>query len=80
MSKQIEIYTTDYCPFCHRAIALLESKGLAYTQIKIDGDPAKRQEMLDRSAGRTTVPEVFIDGELIGGCDDLFAYDAKGLL
>ncbi|CNJ07271.1 glutaredoxin 3 [Yersinia mollaretii] len=73
---KIEIYTKATCPFCHRAKALLNSKGAAFHEIAIDSDPAKREEMIARS-GRTTVPQVFIDGQHIGGCDDLHALDAR---
>ncbi|MBX9496748.1 glutaredoxin 3 [Yersinia enterocolitica] len=74
---KIEIYTKATCPFCHRAKALLNSKGAAFHEIAIDNDPAKREEMIARS-GRTTVPQVFIDGQHIGGCDDLHTLDARG--
>lgn len=74
---KIEIYTKATCPFCHRAKALLNSKGAAFQEIAIDNDPAKREEMIARS-GRTTVPQIFIDGQHIGGCDDLHALDARG--
>ncbi|CNL24533.1 glutaredoxin 3 [Yersinia proxima] len=74
---KIEIYTKATCPFCHRAKALLNSKGAAFHEIAIDNDSAKREEMIARS-GRTTVPQVFIDGQHIGGCDDLHALDARG--
>ncbi|MFA3762967.1 glutaredoxin 3 [Yersinia sp. 2544 StPb PI] len=74
---KIEIYTKATCPFCHRAKALLNHKGAAFHEIAIDSDPAKREEMIARS-GRTTVPQVFIDGQHIGGCDDLHALDARG--
>lgn len=73
----IEIYTKATCPFCHRAKALLQSKGAPFNEIAIDNDPKKREEMIERS-GRTTVPQIFIDGQHIGGCDDLHALDAKG--
>jgi glutaredoxin 3 len=73
----IEIYTKATCPFCHRAKALLQSKGAQFNEIAIDNDPKKREEMIERS-GRTTVPQIFIDGQHIGGCDDLHALDAKG--
>ncbi len=73
----IEIYTKATCPFCHRAKALLDSKGVAYQELPIDGDGAKREEMIKRS-GRTTVPQIFIDAQHIGGCDDLHALDARG--
>ena len=73
----IEIYTKATCPFCHRAKALLQSKGAQFNEIAIVNDPKKREEMIERS-GRTTVPQIFIDGQHIGGCDDLHALDAKG--
>lgn len=73
----IEMYTKATCPFCHRAKALLSAKGAAFHEIAIDNDPAKREEMIARS-GRTTVPQIFIDGQHIGGCDDLHALDARG--
>ncbi|WP_145563629.1 glutaredoxin 3 [Yersinia aldovae] len=74
---KIEIYTKATCPFCHRAKALLNAKGAAFQEIAIDNAPAKREEMITRS-GRTTVPQIFIDGQHIGGCDDLHALDARG--
>ncbi|AJI93850.1 glutaredoxin 3 [Yersinia ruckeri] len=74
---KIEIYTKATCPFCIRAKALLNSKEAAFQEIAIDGDMVKREEMIARS-GRTTVPQVFIDGQHIGGCDDLHALDARG--
>ncbi|EKN3362860.1 glutaredoxin 3 [Yersinia ruckeri] len=74
---KIEIYTKATCPFCVRAKALLNSKEAAFQEIAIDGDMVKREEMIARS-GRTTVPQVFIDGQHIGGCDDLHALDARG--
>lgn len=73
---KIEIYTKATCPFCHRAKALLNSKGAAFQEIAIDNHPIKREEMIARS-GRTTVPQIFIDGQHIGGCDDLHALDAR---
>lgn len=73
----IDIYTKATCPFCHRAKALLQSKGAQFHEIAIDNDPKKREEMIERS-GRTTVPQIFINGQHIGGCDDLHALDAKG--
>ncbi|AHG20171.1 glutaredoxin [Chania multitudinisentens RB-25] len=73
----VEIYTKVTCPFCHRAKALLGSKGVVFNEIAIDGDNVKREEMIARS-GRTTVPQIFISGQHIGGCDDLHALDARG--
>lgn len=77
--KKIEIYTKDHCPYCHRAKGLLQSKNAEFTDHDLTIDPAKEQEMRQRS-GRTSVPEIFIDDHLIGGCDDLFALDAAGKL
>ena len=75
----IEIYTKATCPFCHRAKALLNSKGAAFSEIAIDGDNLKREAMIARS-GRTTVPQIFINGQHIGGCDDLYALERQGAL
>lgn len=75
---QIDIYTKATCPFCIRAKALLTSKGAEFNEIAIEGQETKREEMIRRSGGRTTVPQIFIDGQHIGGCDDLHALDAKG--
>ncbi|GAA0491203.1 MULTISPECIES: glutaredoxin 3 [Tatumella] len=72
----IDIYTKQTCPFCHRAKALLEKKGAAFNEIAIDGDAEKRAGMIERS-GRSTVPQIFIDGKHIGGCDDLYALEAE---
>ena len=77
--KTVEIYTKDYCPYCTRAKELLRIKGVAFREIDITRDPAGEAEMRDRS-GRTTVPEIFIDGRLIGGCTDLFELDERGEL
>ncbi len=77
--KRVEIYTKDYCPHCQRAKELLESKNVPFVEYDVTNDSAKEQEMRQRS-GRQTVPELFIDDALIGGCDDLFALDASGSL
>ena len=74
----VEIYTTQVCPYCVRAKDLLKRKGVTPTEIRVDTDDAKRDEMLRRANGRRTVPQIFINGEHIGGCDDLYALDAKG--
>jgi glutaredoxin 3 len=73
--KKIEIYTKDYCPYCYRAKKLLQAKGVEFTEYDVTNDPGRELEMRDRS-GRTTVPEIFVDGQLIGGCDDLYALEA----
>ncbi len=73
----IEIYTSPYCGYCHRAKALLNRKGAVFTEIDIMGDGARRAEMMTRS-GRHTVPQIFIDGRHVGGCDDLYDLDSAG--
>ncbi|KMV70697.1 glutaredoxin 3 [Rosenbergiella epipactidis] len=75
----IDIYTKQTCPFCHRAKALLDQKGVKYHEIAIDNDSEKRAEMIDRSQ-RTTVPQIFIDQRHVGGCDDLFALEQRAQL
>lgn len=77
---KVEIYTTQTCPYCLRAKRLLESKGVAYQEYDVGGDPALREAMTERAAGRYTVPQIFIDDRAIGGCDDLHALDGAGKL
>ena len=77
---EVEIYTTPICPFCHRAKSLLQKKGVAYKEIEVQGKPDLRAEMSARADGRTSVPQIFIDGKGIGGCDDLFELDFDGEL
>lgn len=80
-TKDIVIYTWDHCPYCQKALGLLNTKGLNYQQIKIDGDDEAREEMSKKTKGnRKSVPQVFIAGESIGGCDDLHALEASGEL
>lgn len=79
MSK-IEIYTKGYCPYCHRAKALLGSKGVEYTEYPIDKQPELRDEMIARANGGSTVPQIFIDDKHIGGCDDMMALERQGKL
>jgi len=74
----IEIYTTNICPYCVRAKGLLRRKGVAYREINIQMDPSQRDVMMERSGGRQTVPQIFIDGYHVGGCDDLYALDRSG--
>ena len=74
----VEIYSKTTCPYCVKAKALLAKKGAVYTEYSIDSGGPKREEMIERAHGRTTVPQIFIDGEHIGGCDDLHALDARG--
>ena len=76
----VEIYTKFTCPYCVRALRLLDSKGVKYKEIKVDRGGEPRAEMLARSNGRTTVPQIFIGGKHVGGCDDLMALDYDGKL
>ncbi len=77
---QITIYTKPYCPYCIRAVSLLEQKGADFTEIEAGFDPDKRREMMQRAGGRSTFPQIFIDGRHVGGCDDLVALDREGKL
>ena len=78
--SEVEIYSSMFCPFCSRAKRLLSVKGVAFTEIDVDFDPAKRRQMTERAGGRTSVPQIFIDGRHVGGCDDLYALDRDGKL
>lgn len=80
MPKKIEIYTRDICPYCTMAKRLLQSKGQSWEEINLNEQPERAEEMLERSGGRTTVPEIFIDGKLIGGYDNLAALEQAGEL
>ena len=75
----VTIYTKPYCPFCSRALSLLNQKGAQITEIEASSDPAKRQEMIAK-AGRTTYPQIFIGERHVGGCDDIMAMDRRGEL
>jgi glutaredoxin 3 len=75
---KIEIYTTTICPFCHAAKKLLGEKGADFSEISLSKEPHLRDAMMARAGGSHTVPQIFIDGTHIGGCDDLYALDAKG--
>jgi glutaredoxin 3 len=77
---RVEIYTTMFCGYCARAKALLERKGVAYENVDVLEDTAKRDEMIARAGGRTTVPQIFIDGVYVGGSDELAALDRAGKL
>ena len=76
----MEIYTWRVCPFCIRAKALLDRKGVAYTEYAIDGDEPARERMAERAGGPRSVPQIFVNDELIGGCDDLHALERSGRL
>ncbi|HUZ74998.1 MAG TPA: glutaredoxin 3 [Stellaceae bacterium] len=77
---RVEIYSTLFCGYCARAKALLERKGVAYENIDVLEEPDRRDEMVKRAGGRTTVPQIFIDGSHIGGSDDLAALERAGRL
>lgn len=79
MHPNVEIYTWTWCPYCIRAKALLDRKGIDYTEYCIDGDEAARAEMAER-AGRRSLPQIFINGQPIGGSDDLHAIEQQGEL
>jgi len=74
----IEIFTTQVCPYCVRAKRLFDKKGVSYREIDVSTDAELRESMTARAGGRRTVPQIFIDGEHIGGCDDLYALESKG--
>ena len=76
----VTIYTKPFCPYCFRALALLREKDVAFTEIEAGFDPAKKREMVQRSGGRMTFPQVFIGDRHIGGCDDMLALEDSGEL
>ena len=77
---RVEMYATMWCPYCSRARMLLQGKGISFTEIDLDEEPGRRTEMVRRAQGRTSVPQIFIDGDHIGGSDDLVALDRAGQL
>jgi glutaredoxin 3 len=76
----IVMYSTGWCPYCDRARGLLERKGLAFREVKVDEDATQRDTMLKRTGGRRTVPQIFIGDRHVGGFDDLYALDKAGEL
>lgn len=76
---KVTIYTRPFCPYCSRAVALLNEKGADFTEIEAGMDPALRQEMMQRS-GRNTFPQIFVGEQHIGGCDDMMALEDQGKL
>ena len=77
---QVTIYTRPYCPYCVRAVSLLEEKGVEFTEVAAAFDPEKRAEMVQRSGGRMTYPQIFVGDRHIGGCDDMMALEREGKL
>jgi glutaredoxin 3 len=78
-TPQVELYAADWCPYCARARALLQSKGVAFTEIDVEAVPGARSEMTTRGGG-DTVPQIFIGGRAVGGSDELHALDVAGRL
>lgn len=79
-APKVEIYLTPFCPYCIAARSLLQKKGVAHEVIDVYEEPARRKEMIQRAKGRTTVPQIFIDGTHVGGSDELHALDRIGKL
>lgn len=80
MSATVEIYTWSRCPYCFRAKALLNEKGVDFTEYVIDGDEDARDQMAQRANGRRSLPQIFIGDRHIGGCDDLYTLEIEGQL
>ncbi len=78
--QSVEIYTSPLCGFCHAAKRLLTQKGVAFAEIDVSRDPEQRQKMMSRANGRHTVPQIFVGGSHVGGCDDLFHLERSGKL
>ena len=78
--KNVEIYTSPLCGFCHAAKRLLNQKGVPFAEFDIWSQPERKSEMIDRASGSRTVPQIFIGGEHVGGCDDLHALERSGRL
>ena len=77
---RVEIYTTMLCPYCWRAKKLLEERGATFQEVDVMTDGSLRAEMRQRAGGRTSVPQIFINGQHVGGCDELYALDHAGKL
>ena len=78
--KKVEIYTWQYCPFCIRAKSLLNKKNIDFIEYKIDGDESAREKMSQRANGKRSLPQIFIDNNSIGGCDDLYSLEEENKL
>ncbi len=77
---EVIIYSTKFCPYCISAKKLLKRKGVQYREIDVTFDPDRRREMTRKAGGRHTVPQIFINGRHVGGCDDLYALEEAGAL
>ncbi len=78
--RNVEIYTTPLCGFCHAAKRLLQDKVISVAEIDVARDPSKRHEMVQRSNGRRTVPQIFVDGDYVGDCNHLYSLERSGKL
>ena len=78
--QAVEIYSSPLCGFCHAAKRLLTQKGVAFSEVNVLAEPNRRSEMMDRAGGRHTVPQIFIGGTHVGGCDDLYELERAGKL
>ncbi len=78
--QAVEIYTSPFCGFCHSAKRLLQQKGASFSEVDLSREPRRRSEMLDRARGKHTVPQIFIGGRHVGGCDELYALERSGKL
>ena len=76
----VEIYTRQYCSYCHFAKELLSRKGVEFREIDVTGNQQMRQEMIERAQGHTTLPQIFIGSTHVGGCDELYALEDEGRL
>jgi len=79
ISKGVVVFSSDYCPFCVRAKQLFQKKNISFEEARVDGNSGLKQQMIE-AAGRTSVPQIWIHGEHVGGCDDLFALEKSGKL
>lgn len=77
-TRDVVVYSTDYCPYCRAAKDLLRSKGVAFREEDVTHDAAMREELVRRTGGRTTVPQIFVDGKAMGGYDDLATFFRNG--
>jgi glutaredoxin 3 len=80
VKAKVEIYSSPWCGYCYRAKQLLESKGVEFVEFDVMEETSRRQEMVARAQGRTTLPQIFINGKWVGGSDDLYALDKAGKL
>ena len=78
--NKVEVYSGDFCPYCVRAKSLLKKKGIDFTEYNVQKESDKRIEMLDRSNGARTIPQIFINDRHVGGCDELYALERRGEL